>query len=204
MIYRMAYDPETGIIGNFYPLDVDYGDASPAHFVCIDETFYHVVNAGRDFWRVNPETLAIYQYTAPDLPFEERRLRKKLEIQSLSDQFIYNLKQGYTLAEVDSWAKQEAGARALIADPDSTSDDAQFVRDMAAAREVPVINLAQRILTNVATADKIISKALGHMQKLTDMADAINADSPTALEDLEAIQWPDDPLTLFTATAATA
>lgn len=202
MIYRVAYDPETGVIGNFYPLDVDYGADSPVHFVCVDETFYNVLNAGRDFWRVDPETKALHQHTATELPFEERRLRKKMEINSLSDQFIYSLKVGYTMAEVDSWPKQEAGARALMDDPNAQTDDANFVRKMAEARDVPVLQLVQRILNNVAVADSLISKALGYMQKLTDMADAVDAESPTAIEELEAIQWPENPMELFAAPAS--
>lgn len=173
-------------------MNISYGDGEPEHFVTIDENTHSVISACPSAWRVNLETLTPYQYRLNDMPFEARSLSKKMEIAHKADEFIYSLRYDYSSAEVESWAKQEHGAYDLQSDPESQTEDAQFVRRMAETRGVEVSVLVSRILNNVAKADLVISRVLGYMQRLQDMIDAIDPSASDKDEQLDAIDWPDD------------
>lgn len=130
----------------------------------------------------DPES--IWNGTAWEVPFEVLKKRKRREIWAAGDAILAAVKARYTQAEIESWSKQEQGAKDLAAGTTGT-EAAQFVAGIATLRGIPVDTLRDKILANVAAYGRLSTAVIGTQQRLDDLIKA----AQTA-EDLEAIVWP--------------
>ena len=95
-----------------------------------------------------------------------------------------SVKTKYTQAEIESWSKQEQGAKDLAAGV-TDSEAAQFVAGIAALRGIPVDTLRDKILANVAAYGRLSTAVIGTQQRLDDLIKAAQT-----TDDLAAISWP--------------
>ena len=126
---------------------------------------------------------AVWNGAAWEVPFEVLKERKRREIWGAGDAILASVKARYTQAEIESWSKQEQGAKDLAAG-ETTTEAAQFVAGIAALRGIPVDTLRDKILDNVAAYGQLCTAVIGTQQRLDDLIKA--AQTP---EDLAAITW---------------
>lgn len=132
----------------------------------------------------HPDEVAIEP--EPDPPtLEELREAKRCEIWGAGDTILAAVKRNYTQAEIESWSKQEQGAKDLAAGV-TDSEAAQFVAGIATLRGIPVETLRDKILANVAAYGQLCTAVIGTQQRLDDLIKA----AQTA-DDLTAIVWPE-------------
>ena len=127
---------------------------------------------------------AVWNGTAWEVPFAVLKERKRREIWAAGDAILASVKARYTQAEIESWSKQEQGAKDLAAG-ETDSEAAQFVAGIAALRGIPVETLRDKILANVAAYGRLSTAVIGTQQRLDDLIKA----AQTA-DDLAAISWP--------------
>lgn len=128
---------------------------------------------------------AVWNGEAWEVPFEVLKERKRREIWAAGDAVLASVKARYTQAEIESWSKQEQGAKDLAAGTAGT-DAAQFVVGIATLRGIPVDTLRDKILANVAAYGQLCTAVIGTQQRLDDLIKA----AQTA-DDLAAITWPE-------------
>ena len=128
---------------------------------------------------------AVWNGAAWEVPFEVLKERKRREMWSAGDAILAAVKTKYTQAEIESWSKQEQGAKDLAAG-ETDSEAAQFVAGIAALRGIPVDTLRDKILANVAAYGRLSTAVIGTQQRLDDLIKA----AQTA-DDLAAISWPE-------------
>jgi len=105
---------------------------------------------------------------------------KRREILQQYSAAVAQIKGGYDQNEIDSWPKQEAQARAYLADPEALGLD--FLHNLAWQRGTPVPTLAERIMLKVAEFEVAFSTALGTRdRRLTALAD-IDLEAPNTLD----------------------
>lgn len=136
------------------------------------------------FAREHP-ALVQHEQPAPAPTLEVLKERKRREIWGAGDAILAAVKARYTQAEIESWSKQEQGAKDLAAGI-SDSEAAQFVSGIATLRGIPVDTLRDKILANVAAYGRLSTAVIGTQQRLDDLIKA--AQTP---EDLAAIKWPE-------------
>lgn len=127
---------------------------------------------------------AVWNGVAWEVPFEVLKERKRREIWGAGDAILAAVKARYTQAEIESWSKQEQGAKDLAAG-ETTTEAAQFVTGIATLRGIPVDTLRDKILANVAAYGQLCTAVIGTQQRLDDLIKA----AQTA-DDLAAITWP--------------
>ena len=93
------------------------------------------------------------------------------------------MKENFTQAEIESWSKQEQGAKDIQAG-NTTTEAAQFVAAIAQGRGIEVSVLVAKILANVESYGALSAAVIGEQQRLDDLIKA--AATP---EDLESIVW---------------
>lgn len=128
---------------------------------------------------------AVWNGAAWEVPFAVLKERKRREIWAAGDAILAAVKTKYTQAEIESWSKQERGAKDLAAGV-TDSEAAQFVAGIATLRGIPVDTLRDKILANVAAYGRLSTAVIGTQQRLDDLIDA----AQTA-DDLAAITWPE-------------
>lgn len=128
---------------------------------------------------------AVWNGAAWEVPFEVLKERKRREIWGAGDAILAAVKARYTQAEIESWSKQEQGAKDLAAG-ETTTEAAQFIAGIAALRGIPVDTLRDKILANVAAYGRLSTAVIGTQQRLDDLIKA----AQTA-DDLAAISWPE-------------
>lgn len=122
----------------------------------------------------------------PDPPtLEELREAKRCEIWGAGDTILAAVKRNYTQAEIESWSKQEQGAKDLAAGV-TDSEAAQFVAGIATLRGIPVETLRDKILANVVAYGQLCTAVIGTQQRLDDLVKAAQS-----TDDLALITWPE-------------
>lgn len=122
----------------------------------------------------------------PDPPtLEELREAKRCEIWGAGDTILAAVKRNYTQAEIESWSKQEQGAKDLAAGV-TDSEAAQFVAGIATLRGIPVETLRDKILANVVAYGRLCTAVIGTQQRLDDLVKAAQS-----TDDLALITWPE-------------
>ena len=124
----------------------------------------------------------------PEPTLEEMKAVKRAEIWCAGDAILASVKANFTGAEIESWSKQEEGAKDIQAGKTDT-EAALFVAAIAAQRGIETSALVTKILGNVATYGALSSTVIGEQQRLDDLIKA--ASTPA---DLNAIVWTLDPL----------
>ena len=133
----------------------------------------------------HPDEVTVEPEPAPPT-LEELREAKRREIWGAGDAILAAVKRRYTQAEIESWSKQEQGAKDLAAGV-TDSEAAQFVAGIAALRGIPVDTLRDKILANVAAYGRLSTAVIGTQQRLDDLIKG----AQTA-DDLAAITWPEE------------
>lgn len=118
------------------------------------------------------------------IPLDIIKNKKGEEIRKDADKEASGFKTGYSLSEQETWARQEKGAKELLADPDSTSDDAQWVKLLATTRNLSVMDQVEKILNAVTKANYAAALILSKQQKIEDIIR-----TTTTEEDILKIHW---------------
>lgn len=120
----------------------------------------------------------------PEAKFLRAKEAKRAEIWGAGDAILAAVKANYTGAEIESWSKQEQGAKDIQAG-DTSTDAAQFVAAIAQRRGIEVSVLVAKILANVESYGALSAAVIGEQQRLDGLIKVA-----TTPEDLEAIIWP--------------
>lgn len=157
---------------------------------------YHVPNEGEfaaEWAEVNAYAEAHPDEVTPEYPpepyvptFEELAAAKRREIWSAGDAVLAKVKAGFTEAEIESWAKQEQGAKDISGGSTET-EAAKFVAAIAKQRGIETDVLVEKILGNVAAYGALSSKVIGEQQRLDDLIKA--AEAARDEEALAAVVW---------------
>ena len=121
--------------------------------------------------------------TPPQPTFEELVAAKRAEIWGAGDAILATVKENFTQAEIESWSKQEQGAKDIQAG-DTNTEAAQFVAAIAQGRGINVSVLVTKILMNVESYGVLSAAVIGEQQRLDDLIKIA-----TTQADLEAIVW---------------
>ena len=124
----------------------------------------------------------------PEKKFQRAVEAKRHEIWGAGDAILAQVKANFTEAEIESWSKQEEGAKDIQAGNTET-EAALFVSAIAAQRGIETGTLVTKILHNVATYGALSSTIIGEQQRLDDLIKAA-----TTQEELDAIVWTLNPL----------
>lgn len=119
----------------------------------------------------------------PAMKFQRAVEAKRHEIWGAGDAILATVKANFTEAEIESWSKQEEGAKDIQAGNTET-EAALFVTAIATQRGIETATLVTKILHNVATYGALSSTVIGEQQRLDDLIKAA-----TTQEDLDAIVW---------------
>lgn len=120
----------------------------------------------------------------PEAKFLRAKEAKRAEIWGTGDAILAQIKANFTQAEIESWSKQEQGAKDIQAG-NTTTEAAQFVAAIARRRGIEVSVLVAKILANVKSYGALSAAVIGEQQRLDDLIKVA-----TTPEDLEAIIWP--------------
>ena len=155
---------------------------------------YHIPKAWPEWAYVNayaeahPEEVAIEYPPEPYEPtFAELVKSKRREIWGAGDAILAAVKANFTEAEIESWSKQEQGAKDIQAGNTDT-DSAKFVAGIAAQRGMATETLVAKIMGHVETYAALSATVIGEQQRLDDMIK-----TATTQEQLDAIVWTLDP-----------
>ena len=124
------------------------------------------------------------------IPFSTLVLAKRNEIWSAGDTILAKVKANYTEAEIESWPKQEQGAKDIQAGNTET-EAALFVTAIAQNRGIETNILVEKILNNVKNYGALSSKVIGEQQRLDDLIKQAEIDDD--IDKLNAIVWTYNP-----------
>lgn len=119
-----------------------------------------------------------------EIPLDSIKVSKAEEIRQAADIEAANYRKGYSLSEQETWSKQEKGAKDLKVDPDSTTDEAKWVKLLAETRGLTIEEQVEKILAAVEVANYAAALILGKQQKLEDQIKAA-----TSISEIENINW---------------
>ncbi len=140
-----------------------------------------VTDDGKYRWRLDGSGQIVENDLTPTL--DELKAAKRAEIWGAGDAILAQVKANFTAAEIESWSKQEQGAKDISAG-DGETEAAQFVAAIAQVRGLETGILATKILTNVASYGALSAAVIGEQQRLDDLIKA----AATA-EAVVAIAW---------------
>ena len=124
----------------------------------------------------------------PAKKFERAVAAKRAEIWGAGDAILAAVKANFTEAEIESWSKQEQGAKDIQAGNMET-EAALFVAAIAQGRGIETSTLVTKILGNVVSYGALSAAVIGEQQRLDDLIKAATTQS-----DLKAIVWALNPL----------
>lgn len=171
---------------------MDYGNiilrADGSYVITKDGMPYHIPCGWGEWAKVHEYALAnpecVTEEAAPPAPaFGDLKAAKRREIWGAGDAILAEVKANFTEAEIESWSKQERGAKDISAG-DNETEAALFVAAIAARRGITASALASKILANVAIYGALSVAVIGEQQRLDDLIKT--AETP---EDLAAISW---------------
>lgn len=105
-------------------------------------------------------------------------------INAACEQVIASIQTGYPASEVSSWPKQEAEARACIA---NSSAATPLLDALAEARGIDKAELAARVILKADAFAQYSGAAIGKRQALEDALNALPVDA--TVEQIAAIAW---------------
>lgn len=124
----------------------------------------------------------------PEMKFERAVAAKRAEIWGAGDAILASVKANFTEAEIESWSKQEEGAKDIQAGKADT-EAALFVAAIAQGRGIETQTLVTKILGNVVSYGALSSAVIGEQQRLDDLIKVA-----TTQAQLDAIVWTLNPL----------
>lgn len=118
------------------------------------------------------------------------RAAKLRDINAACDRDIDAIRATYPETEVLSWPKQEAEARAMLADPAAHTP---LLDAIAQDRGVDRAELASRVIEKSDAFAAFSGTAIGKRQRLEDQLEAIDSADPNAPVLIAAISWGETP-----------
>ena len=122
-----------------------------------------------------------------EIRLEVAKVRKMEEIRNIVNSKMNELKKNFSNAEVETWTKQENGAKLLIENPESTEADAIWVKSLAEARGISLDAMIEKITTAVTVVNTAAYQVIGQQQKLEDLVNAA-----TTVDEVYAISYSDN------------
>lgn len=120
----------------------------------------------------------------PGPTLDELKAAQNADLASACETAIAAIRAGYPESEVLSWPKQEAEARAFVADAGAVTP---LLDALADARAVPKAELAARVIAKADAFAAISGALIGKRQALEDALNALPADATA--EQVAAIVW---------------
>ncbi len=111
---------------------------------------------------------------------------KRIDINDDFNTAIQQITAGYPSSEIASWDKQEAEARAFIADENAVTP---LIDALATARGISKTDVADRIVAKADLFAATSGHLIGYRQSLEDLLDIIAADEDATADDVAAIVW---------------
>lgn len=131
----------------------------------VPEDYTEVVYPGNDYvWNAQKDTW--------EIRLEIAKARKLEEIRNVVNSKMNELKKNFSNAEVETWTKQENGAKLLIENPESTEADAIWVKSLAEARGISLDAMIEKITVAVTVVNTAAYQIIGQQQKLEDLVNA--------------------------------
>lgn len=179
--------------------DVFLPDPIPEGYVQIDEgagdKYHHAQNNYFGKPLITESGKYRYRYENGEISendisptLEETKAAKRAEIWGAGDAILAQVKANFTEAEIESWSKQEQGAKDIQAGNIET-EAALFVAAIAQGRGIETSTLVTKILGNVVSYGALSAAVIGEQQRLDDLIKAATTQS-----DLDAIVWTLNPL----------
>lgn len=157
----------------FYPLEFNYGSNLPTDVVELSMQDYETAMARPLGYSFDFVDGAIVVIAPPPQTLEQIKAEKLAELNASFSQAIGTIKAGYPPEEIESWAKQESEARALVA---GTAKNPPLLTAMALARGIDVMNLAARVIANadawIALSGTLIGKRQAYEDQVVAAFDA--------------------------------
>lgn len=119
---------------------------------------------------------------------EDARQSARERINRAADERLRQLSQAYPDGEIASWPQQTTEAESLVKNLDAA---APLLRAIAAARNVPLQDLATRVRAKVAAYAEASGQIIGQRQALEDAIYKVKINAPDAIEAMDGINWPD-------------
>ena len=107
-----------------------------------------------------------------EIRLEVAKARKLEEIRNAVNSKMNELKKNFSNVEVETWTKQENGAKLLIENPESTEADAIWVKSLAEARGISLDAMIEKITAAVTVVNTAAYQVIGQQQKLEDLVNA--------------------------------
>lgn len=115
------------------------------------------------------------------------RALRLAEVRANADILLAQLTASYPAGELQSWGQQAKEADALL---ENSAAHAPLLSAIAAARGMPVGDLAVRVRAKVAAYSAQAGAIIGRRQALEDAIDGVDLAAPDAAAQLAAIEWP--------------
>ena len=109
---------------------------------------------------------------------------KLVEIRNATNDYMRELKKGFSDAEMETWSRQENGVKLLSENVESTEYDAQWVKALAQTRGISLEEQMQRISYASNLMNEYAYLLVGYQQNLEDRINAA-----TTLEEVEIINF---------------
>lgn len=122
-----------------------------------------------------------------EIRLEVAKARKMEEIRYGVNSQMNELKKSFSDAEVETWSRQENGAKLLILNPESQEYDALWVKALAEARGISLDAMIEKITTAVTAVNTAAYQVIGYQQKLEDLVNAA-----TTVDEVHAISYSED------------
>ena len=107
-----------------------------------------------------------------EIKLEIAKEQKLNEIRNATNAYMKQLKQGFSDAEMETWARQENGVKLLTENIESQEYDAQWVKALATARGISLEEQMQRISYASNLMNEYAYRLVGYQQRLEDMINA--------------------------------
>ena len=118
------------------------------------------------------------------IKLEVAKENKLKEIRNATNNYMKQLKQGFSDAEMETWGRQENGLKLLTADMNSEEYDAQWVKALAATRGISLEEQLQRIAYASNLMNTYAYQLVGYQQHLEDLVNGA-----TSINELEEIKF---------------
>ena len=109
---------------------------------------------------------------------------KLVEIRNATNDYMRELKKGFSDAEMETWSRQENGVKLLSENVESTEYDAQWVKALAQTRGISLEEQMQRISYASNLMNEYAYRLVGYQQSLEDKINAA-----TTVEEVQNIKF---------------
>lgn len=167
-------------------MDYNLPDADMLHKCSEDE--WALQFSGQIYMIQNGKVVPYVEPTVPLPSILFLREGKLADFKAKSDAITYAVRQEYPTDEVISWSKQESEARAYLADANA---ETPLLSAIAQQRGVSLALLAEKVVEKSATYAVFTGQIFGIRQALEDRLLAVDLDAPDAIDQINAIVWPE-------------